>query len=454
MKNDLNIIDTSLYKAYKDYNLLKVKKWLKKGGNPNMLITEDGKTLFMKVVFGAENRFVKVMLKYNADIHLVDKKWGHNAYLFACRSGRKSVVKTLIKAGSDIFSVGNDNDNVLMLSAYSNKYKMIKFFCEKGIDINAQNNSGQTALIYALSRCNVEKNRSVNLIEPKTKTIIELLKHGADINLSDNNGNTPLVYAAEKGCLSLTSLLLNNRADVNASKDNILHLAENKWNKHRNYKEIRSLLKRFGAKNPPFSIKYKLNIFCYECGKFIPLNAPFLEIKCPHCYTFVKLEKLRDNFWDTIFEGSARIKGSFWIENVFYVELERTAPLCSKCDTELNIANYEFGTNKDIICEKCGEKNSSFPVPEWMKNNIVNDFKAKQIFCAEKEGDDKNINQEQKRTIAFKCNSCAATMSISADTPRNCICKHCGATQYLLDPLWLALHPVKTRKAWYIYFGE
>jgi len=36
------------------------------------------------------------------------------------------------------------------------------------------------------------------------------------------------------------------------------------------------------------------------------------------------------------------------------------------------------------------------------------------------------------------------------ETPRNATCKYCTTVQFLPDPLWLSLHPVKIKQAWYI----
>ncbi len=50
---------------------------------------------------------------------------------------------------------------------------------KKGADINTQNNSGQTPLMYA---------------SDYTHSVSILLEHGADSNLKDNNGKTALMY--------------------------------------------------------------------------------------------------------------------------------------------------------------------------------------------------------------------------------------------------------------------
>ncbi len=80
--------------------------------------------------------------------------------------------------------------------------KAIKDFLDKGIDINAKDNDGWTALMYAAIG---------------HKDIAELLlAHRANVNAKDNKGNTALWFAAEKGRKEIVEMLLKASADVNA----------------------------------------------------------------------------------------------------------------------------------------------------------------------------------------------------------------------------------------------
>ena len=164
--------------------------------------------------------------------------------------------------------------------------------------------------------------------------------------------------------------------------------------------------------------------------------------------SFTQLDK---EFWADIFEESVNFKYSYELNGTCAVDLERTGPVCSKCEKPLEIPDSHTGSADPVVCGECGEPNNSFPAPEWMQEYTVNDLRPRQIYRGENAIEiDETGNI---KPIAVQCVSCSSVLSISSETPRNCTCEHCGTVQYLPDPLWFALHPVKKRKHWYIRFA-
>ena len=157
MENNSKKMNAQLLDAYKKSNIPKAKRLFKKGASPNLIINKDGKTLFMKAAQDGSNGMVKTMLDYNADIHLVDTKLGLNAFLYACWAGEIKTAKTLLDAGSEISALTYNKTNALMLAATNNHDDFVDFLCEKGIDINAQDEKGQTVLRYVLNKCKKEE---------------------------------------------------------------------------------------------------------------------------------------------------------------------------------------------------------------------------------------------------------------------------------------------------------
>ena len=81
--------------------------------------------------------------------------------------------------------------------------KLIK---EKGLDIEARNFYGDTALHRAVWFGHFD-------------TVLAFISHGANVNAFNNKGNTPLHWAAGKGRRDIAFLLISHGANVNAFND-------------------------------------------------------------------------------------------------------------------------------------------------------------------------------------------------------------------------------------------
>jgi ankyrin repeat protein len=79
----------------------------------------------------------------------------------------------------------------------------VRGFLQAGINPNAKNDKGETALTYA--------------IRYKDPKIAKLLVEKSDLNLRDDNGNTPLFVAIKNEKQELFDLLLEKGADPNSS---------------------------------------------------------------------------------------------------------------------------------------------------------------------------------------------------------------------------------------------
>lgn len=84
--------------------------------------------------------------------------------------------------------------------------EIIELFLSAGIDINARDKDGCTALIISSEKGDLE-------------TAELLIREGADVNIRDMGGYTALMYVAYNGNLDLAKLLIRNKADVR-TRDN------------------------------------------------------------------------------------------------------------------------------------------------------------------------------------------------------------------------------------------
>jgi|GEM_PF-4255434 len=107
------------------------------------------------------------------------------------------------------------NNKKLLNAVKKNNFNKIEKLLDNGININAQDKSGKSALLIACLR-------------GYTDIAELLLKKGANINFRDNQGNTALIIASENGNNEIIKLLINNKINIdskNFNSDNALHKA-------------------------------------------------------------------------------------------------------------------------------------------------------------------------------------------------------------------------------------
>ena len=121
----------------------------------------------------------------------------------------------------------------LMRAALIGHTSAITDLLARGLDVNATDQHGRTALMEAV-------------YGGHTETVEALLKLGATVNAKDESGWTPLMEAASKSRCCAVRTLLAYGADVNAA-------CKNGWTAlkvtPRADTEIIRMLKRAGAKN-------------------------------------------------------------------------------------------------------------------------------------------------------------------------------------------------------------
>ena len=91
-------------------------------------------------------------------------------------------------------------------SLQNNDYESVNKFIEQGIDVNAVDQYGNTALIYAAGSC------SSNIVEL-------LIRNGANVNRAAYDGFTPLMNAACYNQTENANILCNNGAEIDLKTD-------------------------------------------------------------------------------------------------------------------------------------------------------------------------------------------------------------------------------------------
>jgi len=138
----------------------------------------DGRTpLHWAVKFGNRDA-VEILLRHGASVDATDK-YGFTPLKLALFEGSPKhiqIAKLLIEHGADVKSAFH-------MAVYTGSADLVKLFLEKGADIDAQDNNGDTALHIATRRGYLD-------------VVKVLLEHGANANLRNKFGETPLDIAA------------------------------------------------------------------------------------------------------------------------------------------------------------------------------------------------------------------------------------------------------------------
>lgn len=152
-------------------------------------------------------------------------------FLISCAQTPESSRNKLVKRNITF----NENE-FLKYVGQNNDLEIVNLFLKAGINPNAKDNKGNTALI--------------NASESGNKEIVQaLLEKGADVNAKNNDHFTALIYASMKGNNEIVKILLEKKADVNfEQKDewNAIRYAEKEG-----HADTIEILKSYGGKENP-----------------------------------------------------------------------------------------------------------------------------------------------------------------------------------------------------------
>lgn len=138
-----------------------------------------------------------------------------------CEKNQKEyfkIIDILLKNGIDINTQNEHGNTALHIVCFNNNLSLCKLLLKYFPDLNIQNNNGETPLHLSAQYNNFELTKL-------------LLEHGINVNIIDNKGNNALHYACKNNNKDMIILLLNygsnclqNNNDNNTPTD----LIENK----------------------------------------------------------------------------------------------------------------------------------------------------------------------------------------------------------------------------------
>ena len=127
---------------------------------------------------------------FQANQPLVTNPQGEYALILAARQGRDDILCQLLALKADLNAVDQYGNNALWAACFAEASQCISLLLAAGINIDFQNPSGATALVYTSS-------------SGKTAVVEQLLQAGANPRLLTQDEFSALDLAANRQCLNL-----------------------------------------------------------------------------------------------------------------------------------------------------------------------------------------------------------------------------------------------------------
>ncbi|GAB1355720.1 MAG TPA: ankyrin repeat domain-containing protein [Candidatus Rifleibacterium sp.] len=164
---------------------------------------QDGRNALLNAAIKSSfsSLFIKIaasLVEAGANINETDN-FGKSALYYAAEANELDAMEALVKEGADAGIRLENGRSVLMQSLNHWRYfsrECMDCILATGVDINARDNEGKTALMWTVGICHGKRNKESR--EYFEYAVNRLLKAGADKTIKDNFGKTAFDYAKEQ----------------------------------------------------------------------------------------------------------------------------------------------------------------------------------------------------------------------------------------------------------------
>lgn len=161
------------------------KAWDHETKRPIIEWYQENRSIIRKLFFKYQRPIIEDLLIASGAIENLPYDWNDNQIIKSARDGDLENVIKLIKSGVNLNAKNKDGNTALICisSEHSNKrIEIAKELIKSGADINAKNIHGNTVLIGAVCTERME-------------IIKDLIRSGVDIEAKDNEGRTALIWS-------------------------------------------------------------------------------------------------------------------------------------------------------------------------------------------------------------------------------------------------------------------
>lgn len=180
---------------------------------------------------------IRRLLKYTALVLTVTttslvQAGVYDEILFAANQGQTDQVIDLLRRGMDVNTTDQQGNTLLMIAVRTDNMNLAKFLIQNRANAQRRNSYGDNALMLAALKGQdeivglmLERKPEINhggwnplqyaSYEGHVSVITMLLASKADINMKAPNGHTPLMLAAKRGHIEAVRALVGSNADTN-----------------------------------------------------------------------------------------------------------------------------------------------------------------------------------------------------------------------------------------------
>ncbi len=207
-------------------------------------------------------------------------------------------------------------------------------------------------------------------------------------------------------------------------------------------------------------VSIKASITCPDCESSVPLNALIPSIECPSCGAVLDLSV---DVWKTVLDdaieeapfteegmgSSTSVFGSYNYSMVRGRLQPRYQGTKEEIEDDIILAGLK---NSYVTHPESGEKTSVRELPPLYRNEfagVVALIGEESSLIPGENMEDAIEVTNSSHPVAFACPQCGGNLMVSGEQ-RLETCKYCETRVYLPDDLWRILHPIKTKRTWYL----